>query len=445
MVRKKKYTYDPDAPIGFEDADDGSYIPGKNRGGGYQQSTLWGVDSYYGNASWKSYGWWGNYSSTSWGKTTYNYDSIEEQLKRKKKIEKSLDDFKRENNIIAKTYINAETNVTRKAGMYTLSIDNSPEWRNGLALLKKWVDVWKRLPSSRKVLANAPLFSTLINCFTKNELPKLFQNTTLSTQWAAWAAKAQELMEMIATTLGKSVITDPEVDALIAAIPEKIKEELEEHSWHGWVSSLVDSWKEIKPINKPLKITKPTDKFLKFPHLVKGKRINRGFINNTDYRPLRRKEPILVNRKKLLILLDGSGSMSWRPYHLGVNFIGELIKLDMFDIDVYQTTSVRVTNVNITMKRWLDGSSKNKFIDLSGSEWFDMLTNRMSGLNRDEDYVLVITDMDVPSDAESNLKAFIGNKKHLILSFNNKWTFGMNVRVVKKYLDMANVVTTLLA
>ena len=92
----------------------------------------------------------------------------------------------------------------------------------------------------------------------------------------------------------------------------------------------------------------------------------------------------------------------------------------MFDIDVYQTTSVRVTNVNITMKRWLDGSSKNKFIDLSGSEGFDMLTNRMSGLNRDEDYVLVITDMDVPSDAESNLKAFIGNKKHLILSFNNK-------------------------
>lgn len=49
-----------------------------------------------------------------------------------------------------------------------------------------------------------------------------------------------------------------------------------------------------------------------------------------------------------------------------------------------------------------------------------MLTNRMSGLNRDEDYVLVITDMDVPSDAESNLKAFIGNKKHLILSFNHK-------------------------
>lgn len=443
MVRKKKYTYDPDAPIGFEDADDGSYIPWKNT----WQTSLYGggSDSYYWNASWKSYGWWGNYESTKWGKTTYNYDSIEQQIKRKKNIEKALNTFKTDNNIIAKTYINAETNVTRKAGMYTLSIDNTPQWKSGLDLLKKGVDVWKRLPSSRKVLSNTPLFSTLINCFTKWELQKLFQNTTLSAQWAKWAAKIQELMEMITKTLGQSVINDPEVDALIAAIPEKIKEELAEHTWHGGVSSLVDSWREVRPINKPLKMTKPSDKFLKIPHLVKGKRINRGFINNTDYRPLKRKEPILVNRKKLLLLLDGSGSMSWAPYHLWVNFIAELIKLDMFDIDVYQTTSVRVTNVNTAMKRWIDGSSKHKFIDLSGSEWFDMLTNRMAGLSRDEDYVIVITDMDVPSDAEANLKAFIWAKKHLILSFNNKWTFGMNVRVVKKYADMANVVTTLTA
>lgn len=137
--------------------------------------------------------------------------------------------------------------------------------------------------------------------------------------------------------------------------------------------------------------------------------------------------------------------MRGEPYNLWVNFIADLINLNVFDIDVYHTTDTRVTNVNNSIESWINGTSKWKFIQTDGSEGFPYLTSRMGGVSRNEDYVLIITDMRVPDDAEENLKAFIGSKKHLILSFAEKGKFGCNVRIVQKYDDMKNVVTTLLS
>lgn len=204
------------------------------------------------------------------------------------------------------------------------------------------------------------------------------------------------------------------------------------------------NWQNVSKINKPLRITPPTNRYVKFPHISRGKRINKGFIQKTDYRALRTKEKIKVKKKKLLVILDASGSMSREPYTYGVNFISELVKLDMFDVETYHTTDSRVTNATIAMKNYTTGKSNNRFLATEDSEGFELLTMRLNSLSRDEDYVLVITDMLVPDDAEQNLKSFIGGKKHLILSFKEKGKFGCNVRLVKKYEDMMNVVTTLL-
>ncbi len=426
--------------------DDDEWAPA---GGGY---SYWGY-SYGGSSSKKSsntwaawWNWWSTWST--W--VTYNYDSIEKKMKREKEITKALTDFTRNNSIIAKTYINGETAVVRKSGIYSLSINNVPEWKAELGKLQSGINTWKKLPSSPRVKQHMHLLSTVINHHVLGQLMQLFRNTELA--HARNIDKIEELVTMIQTTLNQSMINDEDVERIVNAIPPKVRKELEEMDvWHGWVSSLIDNFTKIKKLDEGLRLTTPPDRFIKTPHISKGKRINRAFLNGTDYRPLKQKIKVVNKKKKLLLLLDGSTSMDHSydgknsAYNLWVNFMGDLLALNIFDIEVYQTTSSRVTRVTKQMRDWVEGKSNGSFIRTSGSEWFESLTTRLWSLNRDEDYALVITDMDVPSDAETNLKAFIGSKKHLILSFWKKWKFWCNVRIVKGYKDMANVVTTLIS
>lgn len=442
MVRKKKYKVPYIDADGYEVVDYDSTASSTPKWG----RSLWDDDDpsvSYGSG-WSKYsggGWW-NWSN-KWWTTSYNFDDIEQQIKRKKRIEKELEQFKVNNNIIAKTYIGSDTSLLRKAGMYTISINNTKHYKTDIQYLQKGLDTWKKMPGSRKVLNNASLLSTLISSHISSKLPELFENTTLARDGKY--DKIKELMELIQTTMNKPLINDADIDNLINAFPEKIRDEIEEHSGHGWVSTLVDYFTTINKTAKPLRFTKPINQFRKFPHLVKGKRINKAFIQKLDYRVFKRKEKIVHKRKKILLLLDASGSMSWRAYNTWVNFAWALYDLDMFDIDMYQTTDRRVINTTIALRNWTQNKSRNKFPGTHNAEWFEALTTRLAWIDRDEDYVLVITDMLVPDNAEENLKAFIGNKKHMILSFQEKWKFGCNVRLVKKYEDMANVVTSLLS
>ena len=308
--------------------------------------------------------------------------------------------------------------------------------------IQKGLNIWKKMPSSRKVLNNASLLSTLISTHIWNKLDDLFNNTTLARD-GLWDEIAR-LKELIQTTLNQSLINDADIDNLIAAFPEKIRDEIEEHSWHGGVSTLADYFTTVKKTSKPLRFTKPINQFRKFPHLTKGKRINKAFIQKLDYRVFKRKEKVVNKRKKILLLLDASWSMSGTAYNTWVNFAWALYDLDMFDIQMFQTTDRRVINTTIALRNWSENKSREQFPGTHNAEWFELLTTRLAGIDRDEDYVIVITDMLVPDNAEENLKAFIGNKKHMILSFREKWKFGCNVRLVKKYEDMANVVTSLL-
>lgn len=290
---------------------------------------------------------------------------------------------------------------------------------------------------------NTPLLSSIINAHTTDQLPQLFNNTQL--RFDGNYAEIDRLINLIRDTLNKPLINDEDVANLIDSIPPDVKKDLEDSQSHGWVSNMVDNFRQIPKMKKDLKITQPPNRFKTYAHLSKGKRINKWFIQKTDYKALRVKEKILTKKNKLLVLLDASWSMSGTSYNVWVNFIWALMRLNLFDVEVYHTTDRRVTNATLAMENWNSGKSNDQFVDTENAEWFESLTMRLASLPRDEKYVLVITDMCVPDDAEANLKAFIGAKKHLILSFGNKWRFGMNVRLVKKYEDMMAVTHTLLS
>lgn len=380
--------------------------------------------------------WW-----TKWKKTQWNYDSIEERIERKKKIETALKDFKSKNGIIAKTYIGSETKLVRKKSMYSIWIENSDEFKSEINIMQKALDVWKKLPSSQKVNNNQLLLSTIINSYSAGETLNLFQWTQL---WEDDRDKCMELARQINDTLNSSSIDEPKIDFLIDSIPDKLKKDIEDKTGHGGISEKIYNWRHIPCFKKSTRLTPPPQKYLKFPHLVKWKRINKWFIQRTDYKALKTKEKLIVKRRKLLVLLDGSWSMRWNPYDASINFIASLMDSNMFDISVVHSSDRRVTDVTSALKKWTSWATKD-FINTDGSEWFDVLTDRLGSLTRDEDYVVVLTDMEVPNDAERNLKDFIWTKKHLILSFEWKWKFKCNVRQVKKYEDMMAVVTTLLA
>lgn len=401
----------------------------------------WNAAAWYTSGSSSRSSWWD--WGGRWTGSTYNFDSIEQKLKREKAITKALTQFREDNKIIAKTYITSDTSITRKSGIYSLSIENTKQWKSKLSFLQSGVDTWKKLPTSQRVRMNTPLLSSIINAHTTDQLPQLFNNTQL--RFDGNYAEIDRLINLIRDTLNKPLINDEDVANLIDSIPPDVKKDLEDSQSHGWVSNMVDNFRQIPKMKKDLKITQPPNRFKTYAHLSKGKRINKWFIQKTDYKALRVKEKILTKKNKLLVLLDASWSMSGTSYNVWVNFIWALMRLNLFDVEVYHTTDRRVTNATLAMENWNSGKSNDQFVDTENAEWFESLTMRLASLPRDEKYVLVITDMCVPDDAEANLKAFIGAKKHLILSFGNKWRFGMNVRLVKKYEDMMAVTHTLLS
>lgn len=105
------------------------------------------------------------------------------------------------------------------------------------------MNLWKRLPGSNKVAMNSNLLSTLITHHISGNLLTLFQNTQLAKDGKM--KEIQEIIDKVASTFNKPVIDDNDVDMLLNAIPEKIKDELEEHDGHGGISSLVESWAPI--------------------------------------------------------------------------------------------------------------------------------------------------------------------------------------------------------
>ena len=197
-----------------------------------------------------------------------------------------------------------------------------------------------------------------------------------------------------------------------------------------------------------INITPKPNKAIKRASLMRWRRINRDYIIHTDYKALQEKVIEKNIKKKLFILIDWSWSMGQENsegiewFTEAVSFASNLINTDIFDVKVILTESSWVTDVT---KKLTTKETEFEFYETGWGEWFWSLTARLWDLNRDEDFVIILTDMCVPQNAEDNLKLLIWAKKHLVLSFWEKKKFqNLNVRFIKNQKDILNVVNTLL-
>lgn len=180
--------------------------------------------------------------------------------------------------------------------------------------------------------------------------------------------------------------------------------------------------------------------------LRKGKRINRNFINGTSYKPLMDKTVETSKRKKVMFILDCSGSMGraskvGSPQHGWISFIAAAVNSWVFDCEhvIYHSDSWWENVIREIRKEDLFGY-------YGGWEGFEHIDDNLEKdwLNW-VDYVVTVTDLCIWSSAQQWLYDYLKKaKKHMILSFENwgklKW---MNVRVVKTPANMINSLVTM--
>jgi len=180
-------------------------------------------------------------------------------------------------------------------------------------------------------------------------------------------------------------------------------------------------------------------------NLRKGKRINRSFINKTSYKPLISKTINSQKKKKIFVLIDGSGSMWIRhcsPAYEAWAFAAGLHDSWQFDVQhvIWHNTDWWIDVIG-DIKKW------KRDIYLWGGEWFTSLEDNIpSEFLADVDYVLVLTDLNIDETSQEWLVSFIKHKKNMILSFDKAWDLkGMNVRQIREGKDMVNALSTLVS
>lgn len=378
--------------------------------------------------TWKSWGTWGSVDTST----------IQERIERKKDINKELDKFKEQKNIIAKKYIWWKLGLTRHNWIYSITMPNSKKYKEDINSLNWLYRIWNKYPTSRIADKRSTFISQFVESEAKWDYAHLFQN------WDLPEDKLRENYDKFRDLIRKSFINDDDLEKLISYLPPKIKHDIEARK-HWWAWNKHNEARIHRDKNK-LKITPKPNKVIKEVSLTRWKRMNRWYINHTDYR-------CLVNRRveknkipKILFLIDWSWSMnSERAYKKAINFMADISQTKLFTTQMLISSDVWVQDITDWVKEWSSWKKDTVITNIWGPEWFEKLTSRTSHLFRDEDYVVILTDMCVPRDAEDNLKMFIWSKKHLVLSFWDKRQFdNLNVRYVKEFKDMKNSITTLL-
>lgn len=392
--------------------------------------------SQWGSQSWW---WWGSWSPSWWW---FNIESIEEKLKRKKDIMKAIDDFWRKNWVIMKWSIGYFPTVERNGWVYSITVPNNSGYLKSISSLAEKFHLWKKFATSRYMNGNRAIISEIISKRLSNSIRSLFVRCWLSD------SEVIDRHDRMMKYLDSQFISESDYKEMEKLIPPKKLEEIEARSWRS-AMSFVSKW-TVNRLDNKIHISAPPDKWRKEPSILRWKRINRWYINHTDYRPLIHKNIDKKSKMSILILIDWSGSMWCRNsnkntyYEEAVNFATDLYSTNMFDVRVIYSESSSAyfithhidelsTSISAVMPRewWWEG--------------FEYLTDRLWSIERNEDYVLVFTDMEVPTDAEDNLKMFIWWKKHMVLSFGEQRQFeNLNVRYVQEHKDMMNVITTML-
>lgn len=84
----------------------------------------------------------------------------------------------------------------------------------------------------------------------------------------------------------------------------------------------------------------------------------------------------------------------------------------------------------------------------AGGEGFENIDETIpDAYPKDADYVLFLTDMNIGTNSQSGMAAFLKRaKKHMILSFERGGDLqGLNVRKIDSFNGMTNALSTLLA
>lgn len=181
----------------------------------------------------------------------------------------------------------------------------------------------------------------------------------------------------------------------------------------------------------------------KNPSMRSGKKINKKFIEGTDYRPLIERSEMTATKPKIMIIHDCSGSMHHRwIYDTAVSFNAALVNSGVVDVThvVYHSES-----------GWQDYLPEIKagqvFHKDGWDEGFQYLDDNLpQDWAREADYVVFTTDLRYDSTNQEGMKTYLSKaNKHLVLSFANNSTIKwLNCRIVKDVKDMANAVNTLI-
>lgn len=381
---------------------------------------------------WTWTGWW------NWG--SVDTSNIQERIERKKTINKKLDEFKNSKNITAKKYIWWKLNLTRNKSIYSITIPNSPDYDDDLNKLNKLYYLWNKYPTSNYADKQKTFIENFVEAECNGRYADFFQNADLPDK------EVEDRYYKFIAIINKSFINDKDLEELINLIPPKIKKQIEwRKHWWWWTEH---SKVRMKRTPNKINITPKPNKTIKEISLTRWKRINRWYINRTDYRCLVDKRIEKHKKPKILFLLDWSWSMGYwspNPYPTAMNFLWDISQTHLFDTQMLLTTSADLQDITTDVWKWGKWETNEIWNRIGRGEWFERLTYRSWALERDEDYVVVLTDMEVPQNAEDNLRLFIWWKKHLILSFWTQRQFNnLNVRYVNDFKDIKNSITTLL-
>lgn len=178
----------------------------------------------------------------------------------------------------------------------------------------------------------------------------------------------------------------------------------------------------------------------------KGKRINRNFINWSSIKPLVSKTVDAKKKKKIMFILDCSGSMQGGtnkddPSHKAISFAAAAVNSWIFDVEqvIYHSSS-GWRNCIREIKKW-------GLFNLQGwSEGFERIDdNLQADWIKSCDFAVALTDLCIDSSAQQGLYDYLHKaKKHMVLSFQNSGTIkGMNVRTVDSPQTMINALVSL--
>lgn len=178
------------------------------------------------------------------------------------------------------------------------------------------------------------------------------------------------------------------------------------------------------------------------PSMRKGSRVNRGYVNGMDYRPLANTYRVASKLKKVFIIVDSSGSMSGRIGDTSASFISALTNSWVVD----------VSHVLLHSQEWFEDTiaevKKGNIFYYSGwGEGFQYLyDNTPPEWIKEADCVLIITDMNYDSHAEEGILDVTKKaKSSLVLSFGQKGTVGgFDVKQVTNVKDMSDAVLSII-